>query len=284
MFTSLAPGALGVKVNLTEGLAHAHNAGFQGLDPNMREVSDLVDAQGADHVKALFAEKNLQMGAWGLGFAWNGSDDEYKAGLDSLPRLAAAGAAVGATRISQWIPPASDDLKFRENFRFHIERLRPVAEILAEHDCRLGFEHIGPRTLRVDKAYGFIYTQAGMLALCEAIGTGNVGLLLDAWHWYAGLGTLSDIRSLTNDDVVYVHVNDAPLDVDVADQLDNVRRLPSETGVIDLVGFLKELKAIGYDGPVTAEPFSQRVRDLPDAEAVVETHAGLAKAWAAAGI
>ena len=72
--------------------------------------------------------------------------------------------------------------------------------------------------------------------------------------------------------------------MDVADQLDNVRRLPSETGVIDLVDFLKELKAIGYDGPVTAEPFSQRVRDLPDAEAVAETHAGLAKAWAAAGL
>ena len=182
------------------------------------------------------------------------------------------------------MPPASDDLTFRENFRFHVDRLRPIAEILGEHGCRLGLEHIGPRTLRDGKKYGFIYTQAGMLALTEAIGTGNVGLLLDAWHWYTGLGTESDLRSLTNDDVVYVHVNDAPAGVDIADQIDNQRALPSETGVIDLVTFLKVMKDIGYDGPVTPEPFSQRGRELPAEQAVKETHDGLDKAWKAAGL
>jgi sugar phosphate isomerase/epimerase len=284
MFTCLAPGAIGVKANLEEGLVHAQKGGFQGLDVNMRVVSDLVDKHGPEHVKALFSERDLRMGAWGLGFAWNGTEEAFRSGLDELSRLAAAGAAVGATRVSQWIPPASDDLPFRENFRFHVERLRPVAEILAEHGCRLGLEHIGPRTLRAGKQYGFIYTQAGMLALSEAIGTGNVGLLLDAWHWYTGLGTVSDLRSLTNDDVVYVHVNDAPAGVFIGDQLDNQRALPSETGEIDLVAFLKVLKEIGYDGPVTPEPFSQRVRELPHEQAVAETHAGLAKAWEAAGI
>ena len=89
---------------------------------------------------------------------------------------------------------------------------------------------------------------------------------------------------MTNDDVVYVHVNDAPAGVFIGDQLDNQRALPSETGEIDLVAFLKVLKEIGYDGPVTPEPFSQRVRELPDEQAVAETHAGLAKAWEAAGI
>lgn len=284
MFKSLAPGAIGVKANLDEGIEYAKNAGFEGLDVNMRAVSDLVDEQGADQVKALFSDKGLRIGAWGLGFAWNGTDEEFKEGLDALPRLAAAGAAVGATRVSQWVPPASDDFPFRENFRFHVARLRPIAEVLNEHGCRLGLEHIGPRTLRDGKKYGFIYTQAGMLALSEAIGTGNVGLLLDAWHWYTGLGTESDLRSLSSDDVVYVHVNDAPADVDIADQIDNKRALPSETGVIDLVTFLKVMKEIGYDGPVTPEPFSQRVRELPAEQAVQETHDGLDKAWKAAGL
>ena len=284
MFTSLAPGAIGVKANLTEGLAHAHNAGFQGLDLNMREVSDLVDAQGADHVKGLFEEKGLQVGAWGLGFAWNGSNEEYKAGLDSLPRLAAAGAAVGATRVSQWIPPASDDLKFRENFRFHIQRLKPIAEVLKDNGCSIGLEFIGPQTLRIDKTYGFIYTMNGMLALSEAIGTGNVGLLLDAWHWYTQLGTVSDLLALTPEDVIHVHVNDAPAGVDITDQIDNKRALPSETGVIDLVAFLKAMRDIGYEGPVSPEPFSQRVRELPAEQAIAETHAGLDKAWKAAGL
>jgi sugar phosphate isomerase/epimerase len=34
--------------------------------------------------------------------------------------------------------------------------------------------------------------------------------------------------------------------------------LPMETGVIDLVGFMRALWEMGYDGPVMPEPFSQR--------------------------
>jgi sugar phosphate isomerase/epimerase len=116
------------------------------------------------------------------------------------------------------------------------------------------------------------------------VGTGNVGLLLDCWHWHTCLGSLADIRSLDPSDVVNVHVNDAPLGVDVIEQIDNIRTLPSETGVIDLVGFLKVLKEIGYEGPVSPEPFSQRVRDLPPDEAVKQTHDGLNTAWEQAGL
>ncbi|MGA1198509.1 MAG: sugar phosphate isomerase/epimerase family protein, partial [Candidatus Latescibacterota bacterium] len=158
------------------------------------------------------------------------------------------------------------------------------AEILKDHGCSIGLEFIGPQTLRIDKPYGFIYTMNGMLALAEAIGTGNVGLLLDAWHWYTQLGTVSDLMALTPEDVIHVHVNDAPAGVAITDQIDNKRALPSETGVIDLVAFLKALKAIGYEGPVSPEPFSQRVRELPAKQAIAETHAGLDKAWQAAGL
>ena len=42
----------------------------------------------------------------------------------------------------------------------------------------------------------------------------------------------------------------------MAEYIDNDRRLPMETGVIDLGGFLKRLAALAYDGPVTPEPFS----------------------------
>jgi sugar phosphate isomerase/epimerase len=55
--------------------------------------------------------------------------------------------------------------------------------------------------------------------------------------------------------------------VDIDAQMDNTRALPGETGVIDIVGFLGALRAIGYDGPVTPEPFKKNLADLPDNEA-----------------
>lgn len=284
MFKSLIAGAIGVKGTLPELIVYAKESGFQGVDVGIGEVAALVAEKGADHVKRMFSDAGLKIGAWGLPMNWAGPEEEYRDGLKKLPALAAVGASVGAVRVARWIPPASDDKKFRENFRWHVQRLRPIAEILKDHGCCFGLEFIGPRTSRVDKPYGFVYTIGGMLGLCEAIGTGNMGLLLDAWHWYTGLGTISDLKALIAEDVVTVHVNDAPAGIDVAAQIDNRRALPSETGVIDLVGFLKVLKEMGYAGPVSPEPFSQRVRELPPKQAVQETHDGLDKAWKAAGL
>ncbi len=284
MFKSLSPGAIGVKAGLKDALTLAKTAGFQGLDPNIGEVTDLVEARGADYVKSLYEGAGLRIGAWGLPVAWNGPEAEYKSGLERLPAFAKAGASVGATRVCQWIPSGSDERKFLENYRWHVGRLKPIAEILNDHGCRLGLEFLGPQTQRTGKQFGFVYTMGGMLALGEAIGTGNVGLLLDCWHWYTSLGAIEDLNALTADDVVHVHVNDAPKGIPIWDQFDHERAMPSETGVIDLVGFLKVLDEIGYDGPVSPEPFNQRLREFPAEQAVRQTHEALDKAWRAAGL
>ncbi len=284
MFKCLSPGAIGVRATLVEGLSYASSGGFQGLDVNIREVARLVSDKGSDHVTGLFSEAGMKIGAWGLPVAWNGPREDYERDLRVLPGLAAAGAAVGACRVSQWIAPASDERPFREQFTRCLGRMRPVCEVLKDHGCSLGLEFIGPRTQRVGSTYGFIHSIGGMLGFCEVLGTGNAGLLLDSWHWHTSLGTLADLRGLTPPDVIHVHVNDAPAGVAVEDQVDHVRALPSETGVIDLSGFLKALKEIGYAGPVTPEPFSRKVGELAAVEAVRVTHRGLDEAWRAAGL
>ena len=144
MFKSLTAGALGVRGSIEELIGYAKRAGFQGVDVNIQEIASLVDAHGAARVKGLFAEADLRPGTWGLPINWRGDDAEYDADLARLPGLAAAGAAVGATRVAQWLPSASEDRKFGDNFKWHIERFKPIAEILDAHGCRLGLEFIGP--------------------------------------------------------------------------------------------------------------------------------------------
>ena len=84
--------------------------------------------------------------------------------------------------------------------------------------------------------------------------------------------------------VVYVHINDAVAGVDVDEQLDDVRRLPGATGVIDLVGFLQALDRIGYDGPVAVEPFDVSLAALPTAERVRLAAESVRGAFAAAQV
>ena len=283
MFRDLAPGAIGIGGSLSEVLRLAKDADFEGVDLPIDEVAGIVDASSASDVKRLFADAGLQMGGWGLPVDFRKDEDTFARGLARLPALARVGEAVGCTRVPTWVLPFSDELPFAENFELHARRLRAVADVLGAHGCRLGLEFVGTATLREGHKHEFIHTLAGMLELADAIGTGNVGLLLDCWHWYTSRGVLDDLRQLTPDQIVYVHVNDAPQGVSVAEQVDNVRMLPGETGVIDIAGFLKCLSGIGYDGPVAAEPFNERVRQMPAAEAARATGEAMAKIWGMAG-
>ncbi|MGI9239605.1 MAG: sugar phosphate isomerase/epimerase family protein, partial [Verrucomicrobiales bacterium] len=75
-------------------------------------------------------------------------------------------------------------------------------------------------------------------------------------------------------------LNDAPKGVEKNAQVDGRRELPLATGVIDVKPFLESLVAIGYDGPVRAEPFNQALRELGDDEACAATSAALGKGLA----
>lgn len=279
MFKNLNTGALGVKATLAEQIALAQRHGFAGIDFSITEAQALADAHGVSAVQDLFAAAGVRPGQWGFPVDFRSDEQRWRDGLDALPRQAALAAELGCFRTCTWILPGDNERTFWENFDFHVSRLRPAAQILANHGHRFGLEFVGPKTLRDTRKYLFVYTLDGMLALGAAIGAGNMGLLLDSWHVYTSHGTHDDVRKLAPEDIVAVHVNDAPAGKAVDEQIDNVRTLPGETGVLDLADFLTALREIGYDGPVTTEPFSQRVRELPPEQAVAETAAAMGKIW-----
>jgi sugar phosphate isomerase/epimerase len=284
MFKNLNTGALGVQATLAEQIDFARRHGFQGIDFSISEALSLAQAQDVDAVKSLFAEAGVLPGQWGFPVDFRKDEATWRAGLAELPRQAELAAQLGCFRTCTWILPGHDEQNFWEYFAFHVERLRPAAQILQEYGHRFGLEFVGPKTLRDTRKHLFVYTLDGMLALGAAIGTGNLGLLLDIWHVYTSHGSHDDVRKLAASDIVAVHVNDAPAGKAVDEQLDNVRALPGETGVLAIDDFLTALGEIGYAGPVTAEPFSQRVRELPAEEAIAETAAAMNKIWTSAGL
>jgi len=119
-----------------------------------------------------------------------------------------------------------------------------------------------------------------MTELVSSIGTPNVGLLLDSWHWYTSHGTVKELLRLSNRDVIHVHVNDAPAGIPTDQQIDSRRKLPVTTGVIDLKGFINALVKIGYDGPVECEPFDRELSRMEDNAALKKIIESLNRLWA----
>ncbi len=282
MFKNLSPGAINIRCTWIQGLDLARDAGFQGADLNIAHALDLAEAKGVDAVRELYFRRDLRIGGWGLPVNWQGSEQQFHESLARLPAAAELAEKLDCHRTMTWVPAWSDELPRQQHFNRVVKRFRLVAELLKHYHQRLGLEFIGPRTSRAPHRYGFVYSMDGMLSLCCAIGTGNVGLLFDVWHWYTSRSTLDDLRQLEPGEVVYVHLNDAPGGVDALDQIDNQRCLPGETGVIPNREILEILGESGYDGPVTVEPFNAQVHATAERdplEAARMTSAALDRVW-----
>ena len=284
MFQNFSPGPLGINVPFNEAVQLAVRFGFGGLDVSIAELQQIAATQGVDAIGEQMARNGLQFGVWSFPFAYRADEDSWRQGLADFPAQAELAKSLGADRTSTFIAPADDERPWEENYEFHLVRLRPVAQILADHGIRFGLEWVGPKTLRDEKRYPFIHTMEAARQLGADLGTGEVGLLVDIFHLFTSHTDVTAVRNLTNEQVVNVHVNDAIAGRSADEQIDNERTLPAETGLTDVAGFLQALDAIGYDGPVTVEPFSQRIRALAPADAAQAAANSLKRSWQLAGL
>ncbi|MFC1634428.1 sugar phosphate isomerase/epimerase family protein [Planctomycetota bacterium] len=277
-YKNFSGGHIGVRANQQQALEIAVKYGFESIAPNTGEFEKKSAAEIREWVATMKA-KGIRYGTGGLSVQYRRDEDRFKTDLARLPQQAKIMKQLGVTRVATWITPGHGELTYLQNFKLHESRFREIAKVLKDSGIRLGLEFVGPRTSRMRSRFAFICTQHEAMELAEAIGTGNVGLLMDCWHWYTSHGTVDELLQLSNKDIVHVHVNDAPPDIPVDEQRDNRRRLPTTTGVIDLKGFINALVKIGYDGPVECEPFDQELRKMPDNEKLAKTIESLNRLW-----
>ena len=277
---ALTPGSIGVTVaSQLELNALAQRHGFEAVEPRAEELAAMPRAQAAA-VAADVTAKGLTWAAAGLTVDFRKDDAAFRDGMGKLPKIAAGLQAVGVTRVGTWLAPCHAELTYRANYRQHVARLTEVARVLNDHGLRFGLEYVGTQLSLVGRKFPFVHTMAEARELIADLGTGNVGLVLDTWHWWTAGDTVADLRALTKADVVSVDLNDAPKDVAKTQQKDNERELPAATGVIDVAAFLNALVAIGYDGPARPEPFNKALNALDNDAACAASVAAMQRAMA----
>ena len=277
-YKNLGTGHIGVSANQRQALEYAVKYGFDSITPSLGEFENKSAAEIREWV-ATMKEKGIRYGSGGLPVEFRRDQGQFERDLSQLPKRAGVLRQMGVTRTATWITPGHRQLTYLQQFEILKKRFREVAKVLKDYGISLGLEFVGPRTSRARSRFPFICTQIGMMELTDAIGTGNVGLLLDSWHWYTSHGTIEELLQLSSKNVVHVHVNDAPSGIDVDKQMDNRRQLAVTSGVIDMKGFINALVKIGYDGPVECEPFDQGLRKMDDGPALRKTIDSLDRIW-----
>jgi len=267
---SLNPFAIGVNLSQEELVQAAVRYGFEAILPIPAQLAEMGANQRNDFLSEMKANK-LTWDAAGLPVDFRKDDNLFKEGIAALPHLAEALEKSGVRRMSTWIMPTHQELTYLENFKRHASRLKEVTHVLQDYDIKLGLEYVGPKTLTSMQKFPFISSMKEAFELIHEINVPNLGIQLDSFHWYCAEENISDIESLTNDQIVTCDLNDATAGRTAAEQIDGERELPGDSGVIDLSGFLQALVKIGYNGPMRAEPFNDKLNKMDNEEALAAT-------------
>ena len=274
MYKSLNAPMVGIHADVSETIELAAQNGFGGVDLALRGHAERFEA-GADRLRQAMAAVGVRAGCCSLlPGTVSVAQEEWDAGVAELPRLAALAARLGFTRAGVVVLPFHETLAFDEAFDLHVTRLRQAAPVLADHGLSLGCEYVSQLTRRAPYEHHFVHDMKGMLELCRATGCDNVALLFDTFHWHCAGETLDDVEALKAEQIVCVHVADAPAGRTLDEHVAFERAMPGQTGVIDLKGLSHVLEAIDYNGPLTCEPFV-KLTDLPPGEAAQEGSAAL---------
>ncbi len=271
MIPTLNPVTTGMNAPTEEFLDAASHAGFQALDYTIMPFYRTYKEQSFTAAQEMLSSRNLVLGSFGLPVEFRKDEALFREELAAFRDIAGFASQMGVTRCCTWLYPATDEPVAEYTSRF-IRRLRECAKIMEADGIRFGIEWVGPKTLRTLK-HDFIHSLPGVLELIDAIDMPNVGVLFDSFHWFTSGATRNDITALKPEQVVLVHINDAP-DKPADEQIDSQRLLPGE-GIIDLAGMLASLKEIGYNSYLSVETFSDELPLLGSKEAAVRTKKAL---------
>lgn len=262
MYKSLMPEFLSINASLSRAIELAAHHGFAGVDTSSGHL--LAPELELEAVQKQLAETGVRPGYVGLSPGRIPAPDaDWQAALASLPEVARRAAVLGYRRAALVVLPFHETLEFEAAFAEMVRTINTVMAILDDFGIALGLEYISPLTRRAPYANHFIHELRGMQALWAAVDSPNVGLLLDTFHWHCAGETVVDLEALRPEQVVVVHLNDAPLRPR-DEQTVGDRALPGTTGVIETTGFLDALRTIGYEGPITCEPMASAIASLPN--------------------
>jgi sugar phosphate isomerase/epimerase len=241
--------------SLRDRCAQAARVGFSGIGiwhadlehlleqgTTLADIRSLLDEHGLRHLELEF------LGDWFLD-----PSDERRIAADATRRLlfeAAETLPVHHIKVGNLAGSESELPRIVEAFG------ELCADAATHTDAKIAYEFMPYDTVvnTLDKA----------LAVVEGADAPNGGLAFDTWH----LGKLEiapeELRRVPSRFVSWVELADGPYGIaeEWLDEVINRRRIPGE-GEFPIREYVREFRALGYDGPWGVEILSEELRNLP---------------------
>jgi 2-keto-myo-inositol isomerase len=252
----------------TDVIVSAH-AGFKYLEIWASKLDDYLTTHTVSELKDLFqrhAVKPLAINSIEfIAFRGNEYGDIQKR-LHDLGKIAQFIECPTVVVVPSPLPRR--DITWSEVKNEYLGVLRDLSGIAGEYGISLAFEPLGFGwcSVRTPRAATEIITEAGC---------GNVGLTLDAAHFYAGGGLMKEIEMLDPKSILTFHLDD--LEDSPMEAVSDARRILPGQGVVPLDEICQRLKDIGYSGPCSIELFRPEYWEWNPEKVAVAVHQAAVK-------
>lgn len=242
-------GATTMTSTLETDIAVAAGAGWDALEVWAEKVDTYLQVHSLDELVNLFKSHHIQPLALDaiVFIAFRG--EEYTQVQASCRHLSRIAKAIGCPTIVVVASPLPErTLAWSAVVEEYVSVLRDLGAIAAQDGIRLSFEFLG---------FGWcsVRTPRAAWEIVQKVDRPNIGMTIDAAHFYAGGGLLSELEALDAKKIYAFHLNDLQ-DLPKEAITDEARIMPGD-GVIPLGEICARLKQIGYNGHASVELFNQ---------------------------
>lgn len=237
-----------MKADLQTDIRAAAAAGFDYVEIWAAKLRAFLQTQSPGDLKSLFDENKIKPLSINsiehITFRAEHDYDRIKAECEELSAIAAAIKCPYVVVVPGKLPPeltSSSDI-IEESVRV----LRELASISERHGVALAFEFLGQKDCSVQKLD---------LAdeIVQNVNRRNIGLVIDAFHFYAGGSTIEMIDRLDPKRLFIFHIDDA--EKMPREKLTDAHRLLPGLGILPLKEIIGAFRKIGYDANASVELF-----------------------------
>jgi len=240
-------GATTMTSDLETDVAISAHAGFKALEVWAAKLERYLADHLLAQLRALFVDKGIApLALNSIEFiAFRGT--EYAQVQTRCRELCRIAQAIGCPTIVVVPSPLPDrNMAWGDVVTEYVRVLRDLSDIAGMYGIRLSFEFLG---------FGWcsVRTPRAAWEIVRTADRPNVGVTIDAAHFYGGGGLLSELDQLDPARIFAFHLDDVE-DAPKEAITDEGRLLPG-LGVVPLDEICMRLKRIGYDGPCSVELF-----------------------------
>lgn len=259
--------------DLVQDLLLCEKAGFDYIEIRLDMLRKYLKGHTIQELAEFFAQSHLKPHALNALYLYpeflSKEDDpeKQKALLEEFIFACQMGKEIGSKYLVV-VPPLQRDPeggpfigKPEEIFAHCVRILTQLSDLAQPYEIKLCFEVVGferSSVRNVEEADRII----------RAVGRENVGFVFDAYNLYLneGLNHFEVLQMVEPDKIFAVHINNAD-DVPIHERGQDKRCFCND-GVVNVAGFLQEIKKTGYEGMVSIETFRPEYWQLSPHEVV----------------